>query len=62
MGESGGDFYKTLKSRWDQNFIKALGNSVESGRTQYREAYYMTNTTGKTFSVLTESIGGYEIG
>ena len=60
--ESGGDFYRTLKSRWDSNFVKALSSSVESGRTQYREAYYMTNTTGKTFSVLAESAGGYEIG
>ena len=58
----GGDFYRTLKSKWDPNFIRALSGSVESGRTQYRDAYLLTQTNGKTFTALAENVGGYEIG
>lgn len=57
-----GNFYSTLKSRWDPNFVRALGSSVQSGRTQYLEAYNLTNTTGRTFAALTEPIGGYDVG
>lgn len=59
---SGGDFYSTLRSRWDPNFVKALSSSAENGKTQYRDAYLMTNTTGKTFAALAEAVGGYEVG
>ena len=59
---SGGNYYNTMKSRWDPNFVQALGSSVASGRTQYREAYYLTNTTGKTFAALAETTGEYDIG
>ncbi len=49
---SGGNYYSTLKSRLDPNFVAALYSSVLEGRTSYTEAYRLTNTNGKTFSEL----------
>ena len=60
--KGGGDYYRSLKAKWDSNFIKALSESTENGHMQYRDAYLLTNTTGKTFAVLAENVGGYEIG
>ena len=45
----GGDYHRTLSNKWDRRFIQALYASAQSGRTQYRDAYRLTNTTGKTF-------------
>ena len=53
----GGDFYKTLVTKWDKKFIQALYTSAQDGRTLYRDVYRMTNTTGKTFHELVEKIG-----
>lgn len=41
--------YRSLKAKWDSNFIKALSESTENGHMQFRDAYLLTNTTGKTF-------------
>lgn len=57
-GPSGGDFYKTLGSRLDSRFIKALEQSGKMGRTQYPEIYRLTNTNQKTFSKLIDELGG----
>lgn len=55
---SGGDFYKTLQSRWDRSFILALNESARNGKTLYSEVYHLTGTNGKTFSGLVQEIGG----
>ena len=57
-GSGGGDFYRTLSTKWDKRFIQALYASAQSGRTQYRDAYRLTNTTGKTFHELVGKAGG----
>ena len=54
---AGGDFYRTLSAKWDQRFIQALYASAQSGRTQYRDVYRLTNTTGKTFHEIVERAG-----
>ncbi len=55
---SGGDYYRTLGSKLDHRFVKALEQSAEAGRTQYTEIYRLTNTNRKTFSRLVNEIGG----
>lgn len=55
---SGGDFYKNLASRLDKGLVKALVYSINSGKTSYTEAYRLTSTNSKTFSELTEALGG----
>jgi len=55
---SGGDYYRTLRSKLDHRFVKALEQSAKSGRTQYTEIYRLTNTNRKTFSRLVNEIGG----
>ncbi len=55
---AGGDYYKTMSSRLDHRFLKALENSVKEGKIQYTEAYRMTNTNRTTFSNLINEIGG----
>lgn len=57
---SGGDFYKTMRSKMDRRFINALENSAREGRTQYAEAYRLTKTNRKTFSKLVNEMGGAE--
>ena len=54
----GGDFYKTMSSRLDHRFIRALSQSAREGRTQYTDLYRMTNTNRKTFQKLLDEIGG----
>ena len=56
--KSGGDFYKNLASKLDNGLIKALVYSIKSGKTSYTEAYQLTATNSKTFSELTEALGG----
>ena len=36
---SGGNYYSTAKSRLDGVFVRALCESVNTGRTSYTEAY-----------------------
>lgn len=55
---SGGDFYRTLSTKWDHRFVRALYASAQSGRTPYRDVYRLTNTTGKTFHELVGKAGG----
>lgn len=56
-GESGGDYYATTLTRIDKRFLKMLINSVNEGKTQYSEAYRLTNTNRRTFSALVTKAG-----
>jgi len=53
----GGDFYRTLATKWDRKVIQAMYSGVQSGRNQYRDVYRLTNTTGKTFHELVRKVG-----
>lgn len=55
---SGGDYYKTLRSRWDRHFILALNESARSGNTQYSDVYQLTGTNGRSFAELVLRTGG----
>jgi Zn-dependent peptidase ImmA (M78 family) len=50
--KSGGDYYKTVISRYGRRFIIALENSIREGKTSYTEAFGLTNTTRETFDTL----------
>lgn len=52
----GGNFYKTLKSNWDKNFILALDYSTKEGKTPYLDAYRLTGFKSKTFQNLVEQL------
>lgn len=53
---SGGDYYATVSSRVDRRFFSLLYKSVSEGKTQYTEAFRLTNTNRKTFARLAERI------
>lgn len=55
---SGGDFYRTTASRLDNRFLMALDNSIKEGKTQYTDAYRLTNLNRTTFSNLLEKVKG----
>ncbi len=55
---SGGDYYKTMASRLDSCFVRALCESVNMGRTTYTEACKLTNTSRKTFPEIAAKFGG----
>ena len=55
---SGGDYYRVARSKLDSVFVRALCESVNSGRTSFSEAYRLTNTTSKTFSEVASGLGG----
>ena len=55
---SGGNYYHTLKTRLDACFVRALCESINSGRTTFSEAYRLTNTSRKTFAEVAMRLGG----
>lgn len=55
---SGGNYYRTMCSKLDSVFVRALCESVNSGRTSFTEAYRLTNTTSKTFPEVASRLGG----
>ena len=55
---SGGNYYATLKTRLDACFVRALCESISSGRTTFTEAYRLTNTSRKTFAEVAMRLGG----
>ena len=55
---AGGDYYATTATRIDNRFLLALDNYVREGKTQYTDAYRLTNTNRKTFSNLMDKIRG----
>ena len=54
---SGGDYYRVARSKLDGVFVRALCESVNSGRTSFTEAYRLTNTTSKTFYEVSSGVG-----
>lgn len=54
----GGEFYRSLNSKIDTNFLNYLFRSVEKGNTLYTEAFRLTNTNSKTFNNLKTQIEG----
>lgn len=55
-----GNYYNTMGSRLDRRFIKALCQSISTGRTTFTEAYRLTNTSRKTFSEIAARQGGIQ--
>ena len=53
----GGDYYRTLQSRWDKGFIRSLNESARAGDTSYTEVFRLTGTNEKTFDKLVSTIG-----
>ncbi|MCL2135360.1 MAG: ImmA/IrrE family metallo-endopeptidase [Candidatus Bathyarchaeota archaeon] len=56
--QNGDNFYDTTASRVDKRFLLALDSSVREGKTQYTEAYHLTNTNLGTFSGLVDHVRG----
>lgn len=54
----GGNFYNTLATRIDHNFLHALNESVNEGKTLYTEAFRLTHTNRSTFKVIIEKVQG----
>lgn len=54
----GGNYYNTMGSRIDHRFLIAVSNSAKEGKTQYTEAYHLTNTNRSTFAKLVSNVGG----
>lgn len=52
----GGNYFNTLASRMDPQFIYDLNNSVQMGNTTYTEAFRLTGTNNKTFAELVADI------
>jgi len=57
---SGGNYYNTLKTRIDNRLLHALSMSIYEGKTAFTEAFRLTNTNRKTFSVLVNMVIGAE--
>lgn len=57
---NGGNYYNTMASRLDGRFIKALCESISTGRTTFTEAYRLTNTSRKTFAEIAARQGGIQ--
>lgn len=55
---TGGNFYSTNAVRIDNRFLLALDNSVKTGKTQYTDAFRLTNTNRTTFSNLVDEVRG----
>jgi len=55
---SGGNYYATAASRIDNRFLMALDSSVREGKTQYSDAFHITNTNRTTFLNLMEAVRG----
>lgn len=55
---SGGNYYNTMGTRLDGCLVRALCESILTGRTTYTEAYRLTNTNAKTFNEIANRLGG----
>lgn len=53
---SGGNYFTTLASRMDPQFINRLNHSIQMGNTTYTEAFRLTGTNNKTFAELVADI------
>lgn len=54
----GGNYYNTMSSRIDHVFFNKLLSSVFEGRTQYSEAFKLTNTNRASFNEMVSRAGG----
>lgn len=54
---SGGNYYRTKRSRLDRHFVERLAASVSEGRTPYLDAYRLTGTNRKTFPKMLSVMG-----
>lgn len=54
--KSGGDFYKTQRSRFGSVLLKQIKRSVLEGTTSYLDAYRMTGTNRLTYEKLMQEI------
>ena len=59
--DGGGNFYTTTLSRFDNRFLSMLQSSVQEGKTQYTEAYRLTNTKRGTYDKLIEKACGVSL-
>ncbi len=57
---TGGDYWATYRSRFSDNFIRSVVQSVESGEMSYSHALNLLNISAKNYNTLRESIIGYE--
>ena len=55
---NGGNFYNTNANHLDARFLLMLDSSVREGKTQYTDAYRLTNLNRSTFSQLIEQVKG----
>jgi Zn-dependent peptidase ImmA (M78 family) len=54
---SGGNYYNAMNAKFDHRFIKALASSTAEGKTQYTDAYRLTNITNRvTFDNIVKVI------
>lgn len=60
--DSGGDYYRTMASRLDPQFVYAVAASAKSGRTQYTDIYRLTHTNRTTFKQLYQKMFAREGG
>lgn len=60
-GVTGCDYYRTAAARIDRRFFQMLTDSLAEGKTQYTDAFRLTNTNRATFAKLADSqIGGVQ--
>jgi Zn-dependent peptidase ImmA (M78 family) len=52
------DFYRTTACRLDPRFLLALDDSIKEEKTQYTDAYRLTDLNRTTFSYLVEQVRG----
>jgi Predicted Zn peptidase len=55
---NGGQYYATEAFKIDNRFLLALDSSLKEGKTQFTDAYRLTNTTRKTFAKLVDKVRG----
>ena len=51
-----GDYCRNPTRKIDRNFVTALARSIRTEKTQYTEAYRLTNTNRKTFARLLDEM------
>ncbi len=60
MGESGGDYYRTNKSRLGDSFLGAVIQGAESGDISYTYAFDLLGGSAKLYDYFKEEMFGYE--
>ncbi|MCL1993123.1 MAG: ImmA/IrrE family metallo-endopeptidase [Spirochaetes bacterium] len=54
----GGNYYDTMASRYSKQFILALADSVQEGRTLFKDARRLTGTNRETFAKFADEVRG----